>query len=181
MSGFSYGVRSIWKRPDVIEALRDALGRKLTAGAAAKELSEKFGVTITRNAVIGKAARSGIAIQGVIRNAGWFKPSDKPNAPPPAETAIPLPPEPIAIPVSRRVQLLELTFRSCRWPLGDPRDDDFTFCGADRVKPHDAYNAYCAAHAAVAYYRTSRSAQNIAADAKRRAAAIKRKATEWAK
>lgn len=35
----------------------------------------------------------------------------------------------VAIPETRRVTLLDLTPRSCRWPLGDPRDEDFHFCG----------------------------------------------------
>ncbi|MFA7308108.1 MAG: GcrA family cell cycle regulator [Hyphomicrobium sp.] len=165
MSGFSYGVRPIWEtRPESLGALRDALARKLSAGQTAKELSAKFGVTISRNSVIGKATRLGLKI-----NSGWNGGGAKPGAGrpkgkdggrllsiaprgKPKADVFPLPSEPIAIPVSRRVQLLDLTFNSCRWPLGDPRHaEDFAFCGADRVKPLDGSNAYCAAHAAIAF------------------------------
>ncbi len=48
---------------------------------------------------------------------------------------------------ARRVSLLELTERVCKWPIGDPTDSDFHFCGLPAVpgKP------YCAAHVAVAF------------------------------
>jgi GcrA cell cycle regulator len=155
--GYTYGVRPIWEtHPESIGALREALERKLSAGEAAKELSAKFGVTISRNSVIGKATRLGFSIGGSSSLTLLRKPrsklSDKPKRPPiVAAPVVELPPEPVAIPVSRRVQLLDLTFNSCRWPLGDPRHADFAFCGADRVKPYDDSNAYCAAHAAIAY------------------------------
>lgn len=38
--------------------------------------------------------------------------------------------------------LTELTSHSCRWPIGDPKADDFSFCG--RPAPG---RRYCAAHA----------------------------------
>lgn len=49
--------------------------------------------------------------------------------------------------IARRVDLLELTERTCKWPIGDPTDDDFAFCGLATVpgKP------YCAHHVAVAF------------------------------
>ncbi len=48
---------------------------------------------------------------------------------------------------ARRVTLLELTERTCKWPIGDPTDDDFAFCGLACVpgKP------YCQHHVAVAF------------------------------
>ena len=41
----------------------------------------------------------------------------------------------------------DLTSTSCRWPIGDPKDEDFHFCGKEALpdKP------YCAEHAAIAY------------------------------
>ena len=41
----------------------------------------------------------------------------------------------------------DLTSTSCRWPIGDPKDEDFHFCGEEALpdKP------YCAKHAAIAY------------------------------
>lgn len=49
--------------------------------------------------------------------------------------------------MARRLTLLELTERTCKWPIGDPNDDDFHFCGLPAVsgKP------YCEHHVAVAF------------------------------
>ena len=45
------------------------------------------------------------------------------------------------------VSLVDLKATSCRWPLGDPNDPDFSFCGKEVVpgKP------YCATHCLEAY------------------------------
>jgi len=32
-----------------------------------------------------------------------------------------------------RVALVDLTAWHCRWPLGDPREADFAYCGIERV------------------------------------------------
>ena len=59
------------------------------------------------------------------------------------------------VPLGGGVSLLELTERMCKWPIGDPRDDDFTFCGRGiRVG-----TPYCPEHAAMAYQSSSRSRQ----------------------
>lgn len=156
--GYTYGARSIWRqRPYALDELRDAIDRKLTASQIAAELSVKFGVTITRNAVIGKANREGLSIGGApsLLRKPRKKISDKPKRRVAnVETTVAqhqAPTAEISIPVSRRISLFELTATSCRWPIGDPRSDDFCFCGADRVKPEDESNAYCAAHAKIAY------------------------------
>ncbi|WP_340109136.1 GcrA family cell cycle regulator [Pikeienuella sp. HZG-20] len=48
---------------------------------------------------------------------------------------------------AKRLNLLELTERTCKWPIGDPATDDFFFCGlaCQPGKP------YCEAHVAVAF------------------------------
>jgi GcrA cell cycle regulator len=43
--------------------------------------------------------------------------------------------------------ILNLTERMCKWPIGDPRDKDFHFCG----KAAHGNLPYCAEHAAIAY------------------------------
>jgi GcrA cell cycle regulator len=43
-------------------------------------------------------------------------------------------------------QVCALTAGACRWPLGDPRDRDFRFCGDPVVEP-----PYCEHHRALAY------------------------------
>lgn len=48
---------------------------------------------------------------------------------------------------AKKLDLLELTERTCKWPIGDPATDDFYFCGLGCApgKP------YCEAHVAVAF------------------------------
>jgi GcrA cell cycle regulator len=48
---------------------------------------------------------------------------------------------------ARRLSLLQLTERTCKWPIGDPATDDFYFCGLQSQpgKP------YCEAHVQVAF------------------------------
>jgi hypothetical protein len=46
------------------------------------------------------------------------------------------------------VQLAELTATTCRWPLGSPTDNDFSYCGAPCDPP------YCNAHRRLAYHAT---------------------------
>ncbi|MAQ47110.1 MAG: GcrA cell cycle regulator [Confluentimicrobium sp.] len=89
------------------------------------------------------------------------------NPPPsPARKAItpagqPLPPQPSANEISpealasvrevekkaRRLGLMELTERTCKWPIGDPATEDFWFCGLS-VQPG---KPYCEAHVGVAF------------------------------
>jgi GcrA cell cycle regulator len=73
----------------------------------------------------------------------------------------PLPPQPAVNEISpealasvrevekraRRLTLMELTERTCKWPIGDPATDDFWFCGLPTLpgKP------YCEAHVGVAF------------------------------
>jgi len=46
-----------------------------------------------------------------------------------------------------RLPLMQLTERTCKWPVGDPATDDFWFCGL----PSQAGKPYCEAHAGVAF------------------------------
>jgi GcrA cell cycle regulator len=73
----------------------------------------------------------------------------------------PLPPQPSANEISpetlasvrevekraRKLTLMELTERTCKWPIGDPATDDFWFCGL----PTQAGKPYCDAHVSVAF------------------------------
>jgi GcrA cell cycle regulator len=88
------------------------------------------------------------------------------NAPIPLRKAIvpagqPLPPQPSANEISpealasvrevekraARLSLMELTERTCKWPIGDPATEDFWFCGL----PSQAGKPYCEAHVSVAF------------------------------
>jgi GcrA cell cycle regulator len=73
----------------------------------------------------------------------------------------PLPPQPSANEISpealasvrevekraKKLTLMELTERTCKWPIGDPATDDFWFCGLPSV----AGKPYCEAHVGVAF------------------------------
>ncbi len=73
----------------------------------------------------------------------------------------PLPPQPSANEISpealakvnevekkaKKLGLMELTERTCKWPVGDPATEDFWFCGL----PVQAGKPYCEAHVGVAF------------------------------
>jgi len=57
----------------------------------------------------------------------------------------------VVVPISRRLTLVELSERTCKWPVGDPLQDDFHFCGNDSG---DA-SPYCGYHAKLAFQPSS--------------------------
>ncbi|HIC67493.1 MAG: GcrA family cell cycle regulator [Paracoccus sp. (in: a-proteobacteria)] len=98
------------------------------------------------------------------------EPADEPSTQPaytpqPRRTIVPagqpLPPQPSANEISpealasvrevekkaRRLTLMELTERTCKWPIGDPATEKFWFCGL----PAQAGKPYCEAHVGVAF------------------------------
>ena len=48
---------------------------------------------------------------------------------------------------SKKISLMDLTERTCKWPIGDPATDEFWFCGheAEPGKP------YCQTHISIAF------------------------------
>ncbi|EYD72264.1 GcrA family cell cycle regulator [Limimaricola hongkongensis] len=73
----------------------------------------------------------------------------------------PLPPQPSANEISpealakvsevekgaKKLTLMELTEKTCKWPVGDPATDNFWFCGL----PTQSGKPYCEAHVGVAF------------------------------
>jgi GcrA cell cycle regulator len=53
----------------------------------------------------------------------------------------------VVVPIFRRVPLIRLTERTCKWPIGDPLKEDFCFCGND--SPDNS--PYCGFHQKLAY------------------------------
>ena len=49
--------------------------------------------------------------------------------------------------VARRLTLMELTEKTCKWPVGDPATPNFWFCGL----PVQGGKPYCEAHVGVAF------------------------------
>lgn len=60
--------------------------------------------------------------------------------------AEPLPPPDTPAPLYQRKTLLELQEHHCRWPIGNPGEPEFHFCGATKV-----LGSYCETHARQAY------------------------------
>jgi len=48
---------------------------------------------------------------------------------------------------AKKISILDLNERMCRWPFGDPKSSDFCFCGNPTLEGLP----YCAEHATVAY------------------------------
>lgn len=61
------------------------------------------------------------------------------------------PVENVVVPISRRLQLVELTERTCKWPNGDPLTEEFHFCGNDAGEN----GPYCTYHSRIAFQPAS--------------------------
>ena len=148
-----------------VDLLKKLWNDGLSASIIARQIGE-----VTRNGVIGKVHRLGLAgrvtttrATGASRPVSLF-PARSPSrnirsrsrprrtSPPPAtaaqrpkrRTALPeLGPAP-EIPVTVQT----LTERSCRWPEGDPKLPGFHFCGRQKT---ELPGPYCGAHAAIAF------------------------------
>lgn len=109
-----------------IEQLKALWAEGLTTGEIGKRLQ------VSKNAVVGKAHRLGLK-----GRPSPIKRAKEPRRQAPAAKE----PEP------KIKSIVDLSAHTCRWPIGDPREPDFHFCGAPALpgKP------YCAEHAAIAY------------------------------
>ena len=61
------------------------------------------------------------------------------------------PAEEVVVPISRRLKLVDLSERTCKWPNGDPLSEDFHFCGNDSAET----GPYCNFHARIAFQPAS--------------------------
>jgi GcrA cell cycle regulator len=116
----------------------------------------------TRNAVIGKAHRLGLpsrdtTVRDEYKKRKRIQRKRKEALAPAPVIPVSLSHEPLDIrPVvnveEKRagVSLLDLKENMCRWPIGDPREDDFHFCGCP-IKPENGRKPYCEKHAKIAY------------------------------
>ncbi len=148
-----------------VEELRRLWGQGQTASRIADLLGG-----VTRNAVIGKAHRLGLRGRPspIRREEGAPARSAVPRvsipAPQPVKVELPpvetrseaprsaptAPPAAAAAPKTAGVGGL----RSCSWPMGDPKQPGFHFCGEEAVPGRP----YCAAHCGMAYQRKSEAA-----------------------
>jgi GcrA cell cycle regulator len=148
---------------DRVELLKKLWADGLSASQIAGELGG-----ITRNAVIGKVHRLGLSGRAKAPSSSVPR-QRKPRAPSqmfraprtmmrgntalaqmPSYDYDPEPePELIEniIPIGQRCSLLELDQEKCHWPIGDPGQPDFFFCGGKT----NAGTPYCGYHGRVAY------------------------------
>lgn len=110
-----------------IERLRAMWKQGLACSAIGRALG------CTRNAVIGKVDRLNLPARVIPCRVIRF-----------ASKAKPLPKEP---PKQGSVSLLALESGMCRYPIGDPKDAAFGFCGCSQKEG----SPYCAEHSAIAF------------------------------
>ncbi|PJB69872.1 MAG: gcrA cell cycle regulator family protein [Alphaproteobacteria bacterium CG_4_9_14_3_um_filter_47_13] len=130
-----------------IAVLKKMWGEGKTAAEIAKELGG-----VTRNAVIGKAHRLKLSnrLSPIQQNNKKVTLKSVEEKKPPRKVAN----DPRSMDlVVKRLSLAELKDKMCRWPIGDPKDEGFCFCGLESISGLP----YCDGHARVAYQAASRS------------------------
>jgi GcrA cell cycle regulator len=158
--GSKEAARMSWTE-ERIELLRRLWIEDFSASRIAAELGG-----VSRSAVIGKIHRLGLQGRGSPTSSlkrqckprlsqserRVWRPLSIGNAALKAEPEMLVKPEPqpfpsVIVPIAKKLTLEKLTERTCKWPIGDPRKEDFHFCG------HDSLEAlpYCRYHARIAY------------------------------
>ena len=136
---------------------RVALLRKLWAeGLSASQIAKQLG-GVTRNAVIGKVHRLGLAGRATPsrpakrpvrasrpRVIGPSAPRLRPASSAPAVIIPDL--EPLKLEDGKAATVLTISDAMCKYPIGDPTEADFAFCGRGAV-----CGPYCQDHARLAY------------------------------
>ena len=138
-------------------------------GHSASQIAKQLG-GVTRNAVIGKVHRLGLSGRAApsTPTRPMYKPTPRPartvspshsaghNAPshtPPVRREPVVARPAVSQPVVPYVEepgtatVLTLGAKMCKWPIGDPASDSFSFCG----RRADDGTPYCVEHARVAY------------------------------
>lgn len=147
----------IWT-DEAVEELKRMWDRGMTTGQIAKALN------VTKNSIIGKVHRlcltarpSPIKKSSAPKTdkktvvAGKTTKNEKNTATAASKQACIPSSSAAAAPLNEEtnIPLVKLDNHTCRWPLGDPRDDDFCFCG----KHVKTGQTYCEEHAAIAYVK----------------------------
>jgi GcrA cell cycle regulator len=152
----------------------DLLKKLWSEGLSASQIAARLGQGVSRNAVIGKVHRLGLAgrapstrsatprapkvdgVRGGARNgsaptlagSAALKTAYRPA---PLARPTPLPePKPLVLvdlPQGGHITILQLSDKTCRWPIGDPGNDGFCFCGHGPKEN----SVYCAYHYERAY------------------------------
>ena len=130
----------------------DLLKKLWSDGLSASQIAGRLG-GVTRNAVIGKVHRLGLSGRATTSRMKSHRPRARSQASKrlmkprfatlgnPALRQLylgdsePYTPsaEELVIPLNERRSIQTLTEASCRWPIGDPQQSDFHFCGRKKV------------------------------------------------
>lgn len=122
-------------------------------GLSASQIARQLG-GVTRNAVIGKVHRLGLAGRATPARA------ERPRMQVARRIVRPRPQPIIQVPIiekdpvvdeqGRKTTVLTISDRMCKWPIGDPSTAEFHFCG----HPPKANSPYCDAHSVKAFQPT---------------------------
>lgn len=145
------GGLSMWTE-DRVATLRKLWAEGLSASQIAKQLGG-----VTRNAVIGKVHRLGLAGRATpSRPAKRPVRAARPRIVGPTAPRMRLPSslptvvipelEPVRFEDGKTASVLTLNESMCKYPIGDPTDANFAFCGRG-----SSGGPYCADHARLAY------------------------------
>lgn len=129
----------------------EVLKRLALEGRSASLIAAELGAA-SRSAVIGKANRIGIKLNGDGRALAPSRGASGASAyhAPLVDVRRPKPAWIFAeaeVGEMPRVRFEEIGEFACRWPLGDPRNGDFAYCGLEPAKGR----SYCAGHCRLAY------------------------------
>ncbi|MBX7146053.1 MAG: GcrA family cell cycle regulator [Alphaproteobacteria bacterium] len=127
-----------------INLLKDLWGQ----GKSASQIARILGEGLTRNAVIGKVHRLGLASRPTVSSSPQSIPKIPEKKPVVVEkNTVKKKVKPSStLSVSVAPPIVQ---RTCMWPIGDPKQSDFQFCGqvVEVGKP------YCSEHCNIAYHR----------------------------
>ena len=120
-----------------------------TEGLSASQIARALG-GVTRNAVIGKVHRLGLAGRASPSRAERPRLPMAPKVPSIRTQAVTVPvveEDPLTLADGSHATVLTISDRMCRWPIGDPAASEVHFCGHN---PKSG-SPYCEAHARKAY------------------------------
>ena len=138
-----------------------ALKKLWLEGQSASQIAKQLGGGVTRNAVIGKVHRLGLSGRAAPSQPARAtfrptrprpaQPTQAPSAPRRIEAVQPRPAAPAQVPAPMpdlpgTATVMTLGAHMCKWPIGDPSSNEFSFCGR-----RSSEGVYCVEHARVAY------------------------------
>jgi GcrA cell cycle regulator len=131
----------------------EVLKRLAQEGRSASAIASALG-SASRSAVIGKASRIGVRLNGDGRVAGpdaagraQPTPRLRPGERTPQRKSAFARFADAEVGVMRRLKFADIRASACRWPLGEPGSGDFAYCGLGAA----AGLPYCPGHCRMAY------------------------------